>query len=80
MVVDRVKARALDRNGTVAIAPHGVLHGLFAHLAGFALIDIRHAAHEGTLQVAESVAAHALDAQLVLDLVAEQVGQCTGAG
>ena len=32
------------------------------------------------LQVAEGVAAHALDAELGLDLLAQQVGQRAGAG
>jgi hypothetical protein len=48
------------------VAPHRELHRLFADLARLALVDVAHAADEAALQVAEGVAAHALDAQLAL--------------
>ena len=54
------------------------MHGLFANLAGLALIDIRYTANERTLQIAEGVASYALDAEFVLDLVAEQIGEGAG--
>ena len=60
-------------------APHRELHRLLADLAGLALVDVGHAADEAALQVAEGVAAHPLDAQLGLDLLAQQVGQRAGA-
>jgi hypothetical protein len=63
----------------LTLAPHGVLHGLLADLARLALVDVADAAHETALQVAEGVAAHALDVQLGLDLLAQQVGQGPGA-
>jgi hypothetical protein len=56
-------------------APQRELHGLFAHLARLALVHVRDAADEAALQVAEGVAAHALDLELGLDLLAQQVGQ-----
>jgi hypothetical protein len=61
-------------------APQRELHGLLADLARLALVDIADAADEAALQVAEGVAAHALDAELALDLFAQQVGQRAGAG
>jgi hypothetical protein len=59
----------------LVLAPQGVLHGLFADLARLALVDVADAADEAALQVAEGVAAHALDLQPGLDLLAQQVGQ-----
>ena len=52
----------------------------FADLARLALVDIADAADEAALQVAEGVAAHPLDLQLRLDLLAQQVGQRAAAG
>jgi hypothetical protein len=48
------------------VAPHRELHGLFADLARLALVDVADAADEAALQVAEGVAAHALDLQPAL--------------
>ena len=56
------------------------MHRLLADLARLALIDLADAADERALQVAEGVAAHALDAELVLDLFAQKVGERAGAG
>ena len=79
-IVDRVVADAADRDRAVALAPHRVLHRLLADLARLALVDVGDAADERALQVAEGVAAHALDPELGLDLLAQQVGQRAGAG
>jgi len=79
-IIDRVIADALDGDGAVAAFPHRVLHRLLSDLAGLAAVDVGDAADEGALQIAEGVAAHPLDAELELDLLAQQVGERAGAG
>ena len=59
--------------------PRETVSAFGADLARLALVDVGHAAEERALQVAEGVAAHALDLQPVLHLVAQQVGQRAGA-
>ena len=79
-IVDGVVGDAPDRHRAVAVASNRVLHRLLADLARLALVDLADAADERALQIAESVAAHALDAELRLHLLAQKVGERAGAG
>src|SRR5512137_296930 len=67
LIVNRIKARAVDRHRAVPAAPERVLDCLFAYFTRLPLVHIRDAADETALHIAEGVGPDALVAQLVLD-------------
>src|SRR5271157_697098 len=54
--------------------PDRLLDGEFADFARLSSVDVRGAAGEGALEVAERIAAHALDAELGFDLFRQKIG------
>jgi hypothetical protein len=79
-VIDGVIADASDRNRAVARLPDRLFDGEFAEFACLPAIHVRGAIFERTLEIAERITTHALDAERGLDLLAQQVGKRAAAG
>src|SRR3569833_4228820 len=64
-VLHRIIAGAMNGDRAAMAAGHGVMNGFVTNLPRLALIDVRNAAGEAALDIAESVAAPALVAEPV---------------
>ena len=80
LIVNGIVACAVHGDGAVDVVPDGKLRGFFTDLAGLKLVNLADAAKEAALYVAQRIAAHAADAQMLFDQGGQALTQGGAAG